>query len=258
MKNLRSPNETMSFFEHLDELRSRLIRSIIAVLVGFMVCFFFRYELWDFISDPINQSLPPGEMLAFTRLPEPFLVYMKVAFLAGLFLVAPFILCQVWLFIEPGLYSKERRFALPFIFGSSFFFILGGYFGYAWVFPVVCEFFLGQGHNLKQMVTVQEYFSLFSRTILALALVFEMPVLVGLLAKLGLVSHTFLLSKGKYAILINFVAAALITPTHDVVTLTMVAVPMTVLYYFSILVAWAFGRGKAKNTETEDSEREEG
>ncbi|MFC2171172.1 twin-arginine translocase subunit TatC [Acidobacteriota bacterium] len=254
MKKLLSPKDSMSFFEHLSELRSRLIRSIIALILGFLVCWFFRYEIYDFIAAPIYQNLPEGEKLSFIKLHEPFFVYLKVSMLAGVFLVSPYLLCQIWLFIAPGLYPRERRYAAPFILGTTVFFLMGGAFGYKWIFPTICAFFLDQGAQFEQNVTVQEYFSMASRIILALALVFEMPVVIGFLAKFGLVSARFLLSKASYAIVINVVIAALITPTHDPYTLALVAVPMIILYFFSILVAWIFGSSQRTAEEEDDDD----
>jgi sec-independent protein translocase protein TatC len=167
---------------------------------------------------------------------------MKVAFFAGLFLASPFVLHQLWLFISPGLYKKERRYAAPFIIFASLFFISGGYFGWRWILPATCGFFLETGQNFKQVVTVDDYFSFASMIILATGLVFETPIIIFFLARLGIVTPAFLLQKSKYAIVGAFIIAAVVTPTPDMVTQTFLAVPMIVLYFIGVGVAYAFAK----------------
>ncbi len=232
----------MSFLEHLEELRKRLMWSFIALAIGFGVCW--RYADWIFtwMQKPLAQYLPTGDKLAYTKLTGPFFLYMKVAFFAGLFLASPFILFQLWLFISPGLYKRERRYAAPFILFASLFFISGGYFGYRWILPATCSFFIETGKNFKQVVTVDDYFSFASVIILATGLVFETPILIFFLARLGIVTPAFLLQKSKIAIVLAFVIAAVVTPTPDMVTQTALAVPMIVLYFIGVAVAYMFGK----------------
>jgi sec-independent protein translocase protein TatC len=232
----------MSFLDHLDELRKRLLVSIVAILAGFLICWNYADRIFAKIQDPITRFLPKGESLAYTRLTAPFFLYMKVAFFAGLFIAAPVILLQVWLFIAPGLYKKERRYAAPFIIFATVFFLLGGWFGYGVLLPNTCKFFVDTGKQFKAMITIDDYFSFASTIILASGLVFETPILIFFLARLGIVTPAFLMQKLKYAIVLSFIIAAIVTPTPDMVTQTFLAVPMIALYLVGVLVAWMFGK----------------
>lgn len=234
--------DRMSLLEHLDELRKRLMVSAGAVFLGFLGCWYFAPAIFKWLEQPILQVLPPGEQLAFTDLAGPFMLYIKVALLAGLFVASPVILLQVWLFIRPGLYDSERNLALPFIFFTSVFFVAGGYFGYLVAFPMVVKFLLGVGEGFKQVVTIQTYFSMMSKILLGLGLVFEIPMLIFFLARLGIVSARQLVRWYKWAILVIFVVAAVITPTPDIATQSVFAVPMMLLYLLGIVVAAVFGR----------------
>lgn len=232
----------MSFLDHLEELRKRLLVSIIAVAVGFLACWAFAENIFGKLQEPLTAFLPKGDKLAYTRLTAPFFLYMKVAFFAGLFVAAPVVLFQLWLFIAPGLYKRERRMAAPFIIFGTLFFIAGGYFGYRFLLPATCSFFVETGKQFKQMVTVDDYFSFASTIILATGLVFETPILIFFLARLGIVTPAFLMQKFKYAIVLSFVIAAIVTPTPDMVTQAALAVPMIVLYLIGVLVAYLFGQ----------------
>jgi sec-independent protein translocase protein TatC len=237
----------MGFFDHLEELRKRLIWSICAVSVTFFASWFFSPTLFSWIERPIRPYLPKGTGLAFTTLPEPFILYFRVALYGGLILASPFLLWQIWLFIAPALYRKERRYAVPFIIATALFFLAGCAFGYFVAFPRVCQFLLGMGTQtgFTPVITINEYLSIASKTIFGLGLCFEMPILIFFLARLGLVSEKFLLAKLKYAILIIFIIAAVITPTPDVMTQCVFAIPMIVLYLLGILIAWMFKRRPA-------------
>ena len=232
----------MSFLDHLEELRKRLVVSFIAVAVGFLACWAFAEPIFAKLQEPLAQFLPPGDKLAYTRLTAPFFLYMKVAFFAGLFLAAPVILFQLWLFIAPGLYKKERRLAAPFILFGSLFFVLGGYFGYRFLLPATCSFFVETGKEFKQMVTVDDYFSFASVIILACGLVFETPILIFFLARMGIVTPAFLMQKFKWAVVLSFIIAAVVTPTPDIVTQAALAIPMIVLYLIGVGVAYLFGK----------------
>jgi len=234
----------MGFFEHLEELRRRLIAALIALSGAFVLAWFFSPKLFDWIQRPIRPYLPKGSTLAFTRLPEPFILYFRVALYGGIILSSPFLLWQVWLFIAPALYRRERRLAFPFLAITVVFFISGCAFGYFVAFPRVCAFLVGMGvtTGLTPVITINEYLSIASKTIFGLGLCFEMPIFVFFLARLGLVTEKFLLAKLKYAILAIFVIAAVITPTPDIMTQCVFAVPMILLYLLGIGIAWAFRR----------------
>jgi sec-independent protein translocase protein TatC len=232
----------MTLLEHLEELRRRLAWSIGAIFVGFLLCWYWAPPIFVWLSVPITQFLPNGEKLAFTGLVDPFMLYMKVALLAGIFLASPVVLYQLWLFISPALYRHERRMVIPFIVFTTVFFVGGGYFGYKVAFPMVVHFLLHVGENFRQVVTINQYFSMASKVILGLGLVFETPVLILLLARLGIVTHRFLLKYLRYAVLIIFIIAAVITPTPDIPTQCVFAFPMIGLYLLGVLVAWLFGK----------------
>lgn len=232
----------MTFLDHLEELRKRLIVCFLAVGVGFFTCWAFADTIFAKLQEPLARFLPPGDTLAYTRLTAPFFLYMKVAFFAGLFVAAPVILMQLWLFVAPGLYKKERRLAAPFIIFGTLFFIAGGYFGYRFLLPATCSFFVETGKQFKQMVTVDDYFGFASVIILATGIVFETPIIIFFLARVGLVTPAFLMQKFKYAVVLAFVISAVVTPTPDIVTQAALAIPMILLYLIGVGVAFLFAK----------------
>ncbi|MGQ9752149.1 MAG: twin-arginine translocase subunit TatC [Thermoanaerobaculaceae bacterium] len=232
----------MTLLEHLEELRKRLLVSLVALLMGFLLCWNWAKPIFAFLAKPLTQFLPDGEKLAFTGLVDPFMLYVKVAALAGVFVASPVVLHQVWLFLSPALYRHERKIATLFILVTTVFFALGGFFGYAVAFPMVCKFLLDVGRDFRQVITINEYFSMASKVILGLGLVFELPVIVLFLARLGVVTHRMLLRYFRYAVLAVFIIAAIITPTPDIATQSVFALPMIALYLFGVLVAWIFGK----------------
>jgi len=242
-KSRKSHNE-MSFFEHLGELRKRILYSALFIFVFFMASWTFVDKIYQWISHPLIQFLPKGQKLAFTGLTDPFMMYIKLSFISGLFLAAPFIFYQLWLFISPALNQKEKRYVFPFVFFTTFFFVLGGAFGYYFIFPWACKFFLGVGKDFLAIITINEYLSLVFRILIGIAVIFELPVLVFLLAKLGILTASFLIKYFKYAVVLIFIIAAVITPTPDIITQTLFAAPMMVLYLLSILIAKIVGRKK--------------
>ncbi len=244
-KGRKSPDE-MTFLEHLEDLRKRLFYSFVALFIGFVPGWVFSKQLYAILARPVTQYLPEGTKLAFTTLTAPFMLYMKVAFLASLFFMSPFVFLQIWYFVAPGLYRKEKKYAVPFVLMTTFFFSLGALFAYFIVFPWACRFFLTLGRDFQPVITVDQYFGFALKVILGIALIFELPTLVFFLAKMGLVTARWMVKNFKYAVLLVFVIAAVITPTPDVITQSIVAVPMLVLYGFSILIALAVGRGKEK------------
>lgn len=232
----------MTLLDHLDELRRRILYSVIALFVAFLGSWYFAPDVFHWLERPILEVLPEGEQLAFTELSAPFMLYIKVALLTAIFVASPVLLLQLWLFLKPGLYRRERRLAVPFIVFTSLFFVTGGYFGYLVAFPMVVRFLLGVGKDFKQVVTIGTYFSMMSKILLGLGLVFEMPMLIFFLARIGLVNARQLLRWFRWAVLLIFVTAAIITPTPDIATQTVFAVPMILLYLIGIGVAAAFGK----------------
>jgi sec-independent protein translocase protein TatC len=227
----------MTFFQHLGELRKRVFYALGFIFVFFMVSWTFVEKIYIWLAQPVLQFLPEGQKLAYTSLTEPFMMYIKLAFISGLFLASPFVFHQLWLFISPALYKKEKKWVFPFVFFTTFFFLLGGAFGYYFVFPWACKFFLEIGEDFNAIITISEYFTLAFRVLIGIAVVFELPILTFLLAKIGVLTARFLIKYFKYAIVLIFVIAAIITPTPDMITQSMFAIPMLVLYLLSILIA---------------------
>ncbi len=241
----------MSLLDHLEDLRKRIIHSLVALLVAMLGCFNWAPEICRFFARPIYdlKLLPEGQKLAFLGITDPFLLYFKTALLAGLFLAAPVILYEVWAFISPGLYRKERRWAAPFVILGWAFFVMGGVFAYLVAFPFAVEFLLAMGKDFMPVITVEKYYGLLITIMLGLGLMFELPIVLVLLAKVGLVTPRFLMRNFRWAVLVIFVVAAIITPTSDVVNLCIFAVPTIGLYLLGTGAAWLVTRGK-KEAET--------
>jgi sec-independent protein translocase protein TatC len=235
------------FTAHLEELRHRLVVCFIAVGIGFVVSYGFKEKLFQILTRPLISVMQTGDKLIFTGLPEAFFTYLKVAFLSGIMISVPVLLYQFWMFVAPGLYDKERRLLVPIVFLSSFFFIGGALFGYFIVFPFGFKFFLGfASDTIQPLPSMREYLSFSAKLLLAFGLVFELPLLVTFLAKMGLVSVDFLKKNRKYALLLFFIFSAILTPP-DVVTQIMMAFPLMVLYEISIIGARIFGQKKPDN-----------
>jgi sec-independent protein translocase protein TatC len=233
----------MSFLEHLDELRKRIIRSVIAVCIGFLIACFFIQQLFDFIMKPLQALLPPGGTLVYTDPTEAFVLYIKIAAISGLLIASPAVMTQVWLFIAPGLYANEKKLAIPFVVMSTFFFLAGAAFSHYVVFPLTWQFFVSfTTDTLTFMPRIEPTFSLYVKMILAFGLVFQMPTVVLFLARMGVVTARFLWRNIKYAVLIIFIIAAVVTPSADMVTQIAMAGPMILLYLLSIALAWMFGK----------------
>jgi sec-independent protein translocase protein TatC len=232
----------MSFLEHLDELRRRLIHIVAYIGIGFVTCWFFARPIYDFLARPLTRFLPAGQKLVFTNVLDAFTVYMKVAFVAGIFLTIPLTLYEVWKFIAPGLYRREKRYVVPFLFSSILLFLLGGAFCYYLVLPMAFRWLIMLGSSFMAMIKIDEYFDLVNMMLLGFGLVFEMPVIVAFLSMFGLISAKFLWDKFKYSIVIIVTVAAIISPTGDAFNLMIWSAPMILLYLLSIGVAAIFGR----------------
>ena len=246
--------EKIPFTGHLEELRKRLVACFIAIGIGFVISYGFKEKLFDILSHPLISVMGADDKLIFTGLPEAFFTYLKVAFLSGFMLAAPVVLYQFWMFIAPGLYKKERSLLVPIVLLSSVFFVGGALFGYFIVFPFGFKFFLGfASETIKPLPSMREYLSFSAKLLLAFGLVFELPLIITFLAKLGLVSVEFLKKNRKYALILFFAGSAILTPP-DVVTQIMMAVPLMLLYEISILGARVFGKKKAKESDEAVSE----
>jgi len=237
---------------HLQELRKRLIHSFIAVGVGFFVCYAFKESLFDILAAPLINVMPKGGSLIFISVAEAFFTYMKITFIAGIILTSPFILYEVWAFIAPGLYQKEKRYVIPFVLGGSVFFSLGVLFGYFVAIPVGFRFLLGYATDfIKPMPSMKEYLSFSIKFLLAFGLVFEFPVVLVLLAKIGIIDAKMLARHRKYAILLIFVFAAVMTPP-DIISQVLMALPLMGLYELSIFLSKIFGK-KSPSVSSESS-----
>jgi sec-independent protein translocase protein TatC len=235
----------MSFLDHLDELRNRLIYSVYALVGGCAVGFFFVQRIQNFIWVPLYRELHAvnGAKFMYTQGFEPFMLTMKVGALAGLFVALPFIIWQLWLFIAPGLYSHEKKMAIPFVIFCTTFFLMGAAFSHYVAFPWTWKFFLGWTTEYMEFrPSIGEAFGLYVKMLLGFGLIFQMPTIVFFLARMGVVTAGFLLRHTKYAVLIIFIVAAVISPGTDVVSQCLMAGPMLGLYGFSILVAWFFAK----------------
>ena len=236
----------MGLLDHLDELRKRIIRSLIGLVIAFLGCWAFSQQIYQFLAQPIYKLLPEGTKIVYTGITDPFIVYVKVAGLAAIFVAAPIWLYQVWGFIAPGLYKTERRYAAPFIFFGSIFFIGGGAFGYYIAFPFAAEFLIGVGQDFQPMLTVERYFGFLMTVLLGLGLMFELPILIFILSEIGIVTPRFLLRNFRWAVLIIFIVSALITPTPDVINLCLFALPTIALYLLGIAAAALVGWRRKK------------
>jgi sec-independent protein translocase protein TatC len=242
----------MSFLDHLDELRRRIIYAVAAVGLGFLVAIFFVNDLFAFIMLPMQQLLKPGQTLIYTEPSEAFLLHIKIALLAGLLGASPVVFSQIWLFVAPGLYSHEKKLAIPFIAMSSVFFVAGAAFAHYVVFPIVWRFMESfQNEFLTYTPRVEPSFSLYLRLILAVALTFQLPTMVLFLAKLGLVTPRFMIRNFKYAVLIIVALAAVLSPDGGGVGMVAMGGPVVVLYIFSIGLAWLFGKKPKKDDDSE-------
>jgi sec-independent protein translocase protein TatC len=243
-------NDKLPFTAHLEELRSRLIKASIAVAVGFVASYIFKEQIFDILVRPLTQAMRTGDTLIYTNLPEAFFTFLKAAFISGIMLASPVILYQFWMFVAPGLYNRERRLLFPIVLLSSLFFIGGALFGYFIVFPFGFEFFLSFAtETIRPMPSMKEYLGFATKMLLAFGLVFELPLVITFLARLGIVSVAFLSKYRKYAILLIFTVSAILTPP-DVVSQLLMAFPLMVLYEISIVGARIFGR--KRETEGED------
>lgn len=244
-------NSKLPFTGHLEELRKRIVISAISVGVGFAISYGFKEKLFQILLRPLISVMKAGDKLIFTGLPEAFFTYLKVAFLSGLLLSTPIILYQFWMFVAPGLYRKEKRLMFPIIILSSFFFLGGSLFGYFVVFPFGFKFFLSfASETIQPLPSMKEYLSFSAKLLLAFGLVFELPLVLTFLSRLGIISVEFLKKNRKYALLLFFVGSAILTPP-DVVTQVMMALPLMVLYEISIIGARFFGKNKSKDDETD-------
>jgi sec-independent protein translocase protein TatC len=234
-----SPGGKMSFLEHLDELRKRIINACLYMVGGVTIGFFFIDRIFNFLLAPTRHVLPAGVALVYTQPGETFSLYITVSLIAGVVIASPFIMYQVWMFIAPGLYSNEKMLAIPFVFFSTLGFLAGAAFNHWVAFPFIMAFFASfNSVDLRFMPRLSEVFGLYTQMLIGIGIVFQMPTVVFFLAKMRLVTARFLAKNFKYALLLIFIVAAVITPTGDPMTQMIFAAPMLGLYALSIVIAW--------------------
>ena len=239
----------MTFLEHLDELRKRITHAVGGLLVGFIIAFAFINKIFDFVYQRLSAVIPGGKLI-YTEAPEMFMLWIKIAAITGVLIASPYIMLQVWLFIAPGLYAKEKKLAIPFVLSSSLLFISGAAFSHYVVFPAAWKFFASFGNNYVEFLPrVDPIFGMYMKLLLGIGLTFQLPVLMFVLARLGIVTAGFLIRNFKYAVLLIFIFAAVITPDGSPFTQLMVGGPMVVLYLVGIAAAWLFGKSKKSDPD---------
>ena len=247
----------MHLTDHLMDLKKRLVRSFIAVFVGMLACYAFARDIYKILMLPLYEALPEGSTIIYTAPHEAFFTYIKVAFLAGLFLALPYVFYQIWLFVAPGLYSNERRYLIPMAMASALFFATGALFGYFVVFPFGYQFFMGFTEELiRPYMSMKEAFAFSFRLLIAFGVVFELPLVIFFLSRMGLVTSKGLRKKRKYAVLMAFIVSAVLTPP-DLVTQTFMAGPLILLYELGIWVSYFFGKERKAKADKQEEEPEE-
>lgn len=232
----------MTFTEHLEELRWCLLKSLGAIVFASGLCYFFSDLIFGFIVAPLKQNLRPGQSLIGTGVTEAFFIEIKVALAAGVVFSCPFIFYQLWRFIAPGLLGREKKWVLPFVTCATLFFLGGAYFCYRVVLPVAFQYFIEQYDTMgvSPAIRIGEYFTFFFRMVLAFGITFELPVFTFFLVRLGIWNYRFMLSSFRYAIVVIFILAAILTPTPDIINQCLLAFPMLALYLISIGVAYVW------------------
>jgi sec-independent protein translocase protein TatC len=248
---------SMSFWEHLEELRARLVKSIVSIAIGVAVAWIYRQPLLGWLTRPFvlawqSDKLGSNAALHFGSPAALFIAYVKQSVIGGCVFALPVILYQLWAFIAPGLYSKEKRLALPFVVCSCGLFAAGGWFGWRVAFPVAFRYLLGfsgqiagSALSVTPTVMIDDYLTFVGRMLIAFGLVFELPIIVFFLAIAGIVNHRHLIKNARHFIVAAFLVAAVVTPP-DVVSQLLLAIPLCVLYAVSIVVAWAVGKRPQK------------
>jgi len=232
---------SMSFLQHLEELRRRILWSLVGIAAGFGICWRFADTIYAYMQTPIMDALHRNgldQKLVYLNPTEPFNMYLKIGLISGLFVASPWVLYQVWCFISPGLYRHEKKYVLPFMFSTVGLFLAGGLFGYKMVYPAALNFLIQYGKQFQPMITIGEYTDLFLTIIVGLGVIFELPIVVFFLSLMGIISAGWMWKNLRYSILVIFVIAAIVTPTTDIMNMCIFAAPMVALYLVSILIAW--------------------
>jgi sec-independent protein translocase protein TatC len=247
------PEGRMTFLEHLDELRKRITHAVVALLVGFLIAFAFIDRIWNFVYARLTAEIPGGKLI-YTEPGEAFFLYIKMAAIAGLLIASPYVMYQVWLFIAPGLYANEKKLAVPFVLFATLLFVSGAAFSHYIVFPFAWQFFSSFSNDaLSFMPRIEPVWGLYVRLLLAMGAVFQLPMLMFVLARFGLVTAGFLAKHFKYAVLITFIVSAIITPDGSMIPQVIMAGSMILLYTIGIGVVWVFGKKRASDDDSNNS-----
>jgi sec-independent protein translocase protein TatC len=243
------PEGRMTFLEHLDELRRRITHAVVALLLGFLAAFAFINQITAFVYARLTADIPGGSFI-YTDPGEAFFIWIKIAAIAGLLISSPYVMWQVWLFIAPGLYANEKKLAVPFVVFASALFIGGAAFSHYVLFPFAWKFFASFSNEFVVFTPrIEPVFALYVKLLLAMGLIFQLPMLMFVLARFGLVTARFLAKNFKYAVLITFVISAIITPDGSMVPQVIMAGSMIALYILSIGVVWLFGKKRTPDEE---------
>ena len=243
----------INILEHLDNFRKRIVRSLIAVCIGVLIGFAAINPVFDFVMGPTRRALPPGSKLIYTQPGEAFSLYIQIALIIGIIIAMPYVMYQLWRLIGPLMPKSTRKFAIPFVLFTTLGFVAGAAFTHYIAFPYMMGFFASfNTPDLQFLPKLEDVFDLYSKMMLGMGAVFQMPTVVFFLAKAGLVSARFLWRSFRYAFLIIFIVAAVITPTGDMVTQTIFAAPMVGLYILSIIIAWIFGKARIVEAPPEE------
>lgn len=249
---------TMSFLEHLEELRKRLIVCAVAICAAFGVCYYFSAPLLAFLLKPLKENIFKGGDIVYISLTEPFLIYMKAAFFGAVFLASPVVFHQIWAFVSPGLHKHEKRWAWPFLIGGPLLFGAGAAFAYVFLLPMTARFLVDMGSDFRAAITLRSAFSFEFYFLVGMGVVFQMPIVIFVLAKIGIVTPRFLIRNFRWAIVIIFIIAAVLTPTPDMVTQTVFAAPMIVLYGVGILLSMIASPSRKRKAEKQGPESKTG
>jgi sec-independent protein translocase protein TatC len=246
----------MTLTEHLEDLRWCVLKAILAIVLASGISYFYVDAIFAFVVAPLRQNLQPGQSLIGTSVTEAFFVEIKVALGAGVLFSSPVIFYQIWRFIAPGLSRRERKWVLPFVLCATFFFVTGAFFCYRFVLPVAFKYFIGQYESLgvSPAIRIGEYFTFFFRMVLAFSATFELPVFTFFLVRVGIWDYRFMLRSFRYALVVIFIIAAMLTPTPDVINQSLLAVPMMLLYVLSIGIAYIWRRPEGQRTNRDEEE----
>jgi len=247
----------MPLTEHLEELRTRMIRAVLGIVVAFVLTYNFADALFEFLTEPLRLQENDSLQLIGTGVTEAFFTKLKVSLIAAIFVASPILFFQAWQFVVPGLYDHERRYALPFVIVATIFFLLGATFCYWVVFPVGYAFFLAEYQNIgvAPAIRISEYLSFSARMLLAFGVTFELPVVTFFLARIGLVTHHTMIAYARYAVLFIFILAAVLTPGPDMASQFLMAGPLLILYGLSIGVAYVFARKRPPEEDDQTPEQ---